>query len=45
MKSLTNYIYESINNISMNNITEQFQTNGSNKNGMFLHKDGLRQSE
>lgn len=40
MKSLTNYIYESI-----NNITEQFQTNGSNKNGMFLHKDGLRQSE
>lgn len=31
MKSLTNYIYESINNISMNNITEQFQTNGSNK--------------
>ena len=40
MKSLTNYIYESI-----NNITEQFQTNGSNKNGMFLHKDGLSQSE
>lgn len=40
MKSLTNYIYESI-----NDITEQFQTNGSNKNGMFLHKDGLRQSE
>lgn len=39
MKSLTNYIYESI------NISEQFQTNGSNKNGMFLHKDGLRQSE
>lgn len=40
MKSLTNYICESI-----NNITEQFQTSGSNKNGMFLHKDGLRQSE
>lgn len=44
-ESLTNYIYESINNISINNITEQFQTNGSNKNGMFLHKNGLRQSE
>ena len=40
MKSLTNYIYESINNVS-----EQFQSNSSNKNGMFLHKDGLRQSE
>ena len=39
MKSLTNYIYESI------NISEQFQSNSSNKNGMFLHKDGLRQSE
>lgn len=40
MKSLTNYIYESINNLS-----EQFQSNSFNKDGMFLHKDGLRQSE
>lgn len=40
MKSLTNYIYESI-----NNITEQFQSNSSNKDAMFLHKNGLRQSE
>ena len=26
-------------------ITEAFQTNGSNKDAMFLHKNGIRQSE
>lgn len=40
MKSLSNFIYESV-----NDITEQFQSNGSNKDAMFLHKDGIRQSE
>ena len=40
MKNLSNFICENV-----NDITEQFQTSGSNKNGMFLHNGGTRQSE